>query len=194
MPCVISQGLALKYTTASGHNICDIRAHNVMFALQSPHFRLDLNMEQKFHPYGPCWSSTMFIKKYMWIHHKTVILCLCIMRLKTSCSCLYGAHIYPSSCARLPDQFTLIRLFYSSCYAMIRRSQILKRLKKTLQKKIDSCKTKRTEDADKVCFSYSQKKAEVKHKTFFFFFLGKGTIKNPSFFFFLLFVDFMWPP
>ena len=114
--------LALKYTTASGHNICDIRAHNVMFAPQSPHFRLDLNMEQKFPPYGPCWSSTMFINKHMWIHHKTVILSLCIMRLKTSGSCLYGAHIYPSSCARFPDQFTLIRLFSSSCYAMIRRS------------------------------------------------------------------------
>ena len=111
---VISRGLALKYTTASGHDICDIRAHDIMFAPQSPHFRLDLNMEQKLPPYGPCWSSTMFINKHMWIHHKTVILSLCIMRLKTSSSCLYGAHIYPSSCARFPDQFTLFRFNLNS--------------------------------------------------------------------------------
>ena len=45
----------------------------------------------------------------MWIHHKTVILSLCIMRLMTSGSCLYGAHIYPSSCDRFPDQCKLIR-------------------------------------------------------------------------------------
>ena len=135
MQSVISQGLALKYTTASGHNICDIRAHIVMFAPQSPHFRLDLNMEQKFPPYGPCWSSTMFINKHMWIHHKTVILSLCIMRLKTSGSCLYGAHIYPSSCARFPDQFTLIRLFSSSCYAMIRRSLNSEKFEKKYYKK-----------------------------------------------------------
>ena len=95
---VISQGLALKYTTASSHNICDIRAQNVMFAPQSPHFRLDLNMEQKFPPYGSCWSSTLFINKHMWIHHKTGIISLCIMRVQTSGSCLYGANIYPSSC------------------------------------------------------------------------------------------------
>ena len=168
MPCVISQGLALKYTTASGHNICDIRAHNVMFAPQSPHFRLDLNMEQKFPPYGPCWSSTMFINKHMWIHHKTVILSLCIMRLKTSGSCLYGAHIYPSSCARFPDQFTLIRLFSSSCYAMIRRSLNSEKVEEKIIKKNDSCKTKRTEDADKVCFSYSQKNLKLNTKHFSF--------------------------
>ena len=75
-----------------------------MFAPQSPHFRLNLTMEQKFPPYGPCWSSTMFIKKHMWIHHKTVILSMCIMRLNTSSSCLHGAHIYPSSCARSPPE------------------------------------------------------------------------------------------
>jgi len=119
---VISQGLALKCTTTSSHNICDIRAHNVMFASHCPHLKLDPKMEQKFPPYGLCWSSTMFINKHMWIHHKTVFLSLCIMRLKTSGSCLYGAHIYPSSCARFPDQFTLIRLLSFSCYEMIRRS------------------------------------------------------------------------
>ena len=131
----ISQGLALKCTTASSHNICDIRAHNVMFAPQSPHFRLDLNMERKFPPYGLCWSSTMFINKHMWIHHKTVILSLCIMQLKTSGSCFYLAHIYPSSCARFPVQFTVIRLFSSSCYAMIRRSQNSEKVKENIIKK-----------------------------------------------------------
>jgi hypothetical protein len=170
VPCVISQGLALKYTTASGHNICDIRAHNVMFAPQSPHFRLDLNMEQKFPPYGPCWSSTMFINKHMWIHHKTVILSLCIMRLKTSGSCLYGAHIYPSSCARLPDQFTLIRLFYSSCYAMIRRSQILKRLKKTLQKKLIVAKQREQKMQTRFVSPIHKKKLKLNTKHFSFSF------------------------
>ena len=46
---------------------------------------------------------------------KNSVLCLSIMRLKTSSSCLYGAHIYPSSCARFPDQFTLIRFNLNSC-------------------------------------------------------------------------------
>ena len=112
----------------------------------------------------------MFINKHMWIHHKTVILSLCIMRLKTSGSCLYGAHIYPSSCARFPDQFTLIRLFSSSCYAMIRRSQNSEKVKEKIIIKNDSCKTKRTEDADKVCFSYSQKNLKLNTKHFFFSF------------------------
>ena len=151
--------------------MCNIRAHNIMFAPQSPPFRLDLNMEQQFPLCGPCWSCTMFINKDMWIHHKTVILSLCIMRLKTSGSCLYGAHIYPSSCARFPDQFTLIRLFSSSCYAMIRRSLNSEKFEeKIIKKKFDSCKTKRTEDADKVCFSYSQKNLKLNTKHFFFIF------------------------
>ena len=171
MRSVISQGLALKYTTASGHNICDIRAHIVMFAPQSPHFRLDLNMEQKFPPYGPCWSSTMFINKHMWIHHKTVILSLCIMRLKTSGSCLYGAHIYPSSCARFPDQFTLIRLFSSSCYAMIRRSLNSEKFEEKIIKKNLIVAKQREQKMQTRFVSPIHKKPEVKHKTFFFFFL-----------------------
>ena len=167
MQSVISQGLALKYTTASGHNICDIRAHIVMFAPQSPHFRLDLNMEQKFPPYGPCWSSTMFINKHLWIHHKTVILSLCIMQLKTSGSCLYGAHIYPSSCARFPDQFTLIRFFSSSCYVIIKRSLDSETFEEKVIKKSYNCKTKKTEDKNKVCLSYSQKNMKLNRKKLF---------------------------
>ena len=92
---VISRGSTLKYATASSHDICNIRAHNIMFAPQSPHSRLDLNMETKFPPCGPFWSSTMFINKHMWIHHKTVILFLCIMRLKTSGSCFIWSTYLP---------------------------------------------------------------------------------------------------
>ena len=83
MQSVVGQGLALKYSAGSGHDICDIHEHDVMFASQSPHFRLDLNMEQKFIPYDPCWSSTMFINKNMWIHHNTMILSLCIALIFT---------------------------------------------------------------------------------------------------------------